>query len=77
MLLGRLTRTTDTAPGQAGGSDMEERLCQLMDLLIEMGTSAAASARVLQAHAPEVLATSRLIERSPQLLKVCASVRLP
>jgi hypothetical protein len=58
------------------GSDMEERLCQLMDLLIEMGTSAA-SARVLQAHAPEVLAKSRLIEMSPQLLKVCASVRLP
>ena len=51
------------------GSDMEERLCQLMDLLIEMGTSTSAT-RVVQQHAAEVLAKSRLIEMSPQLLKV-------
>ena len=54
------------------GSDMEERLCQLMDLLIEMGTSTSAT-RVLQQHAAEVLAKSRLIEMSPQLLKVRAA----
>ena len=57
------------------GSDMEERLCQLMDLLIEMGTSTSAT-RVVQQHAAEVLAKSRLIEMSPQLLKVRAAQRI-